>query len=167
MDVSIFSSRFTVRPLTEADVEAVFQLCVRNPLYYQHCPPAVTREGVLEDMRALPPGKTMADKYYVGYFEGDALVAVMDFIHGYPEPSIAFIGFFMTDHSTQGKGLGTAIIKELTARLTKLGYGSMRLGWIKGNPQAEHFWRKNGFQPILTTKNNGPYEVVFAEKKLL
>lgn len=166
MDVSIFSSRFAVRVLTEADVDAVFALCVGNPLYYRHCSPAVTRASILEDMEALPPGKTKEDKYYVGYFDGDKLIAVMDFIHGTPKPDIAFIGFFMTDASTQGHGLGTAVIAELTACLTGLGYESIRLGWINGNPQSEHFWRKNGFQPILTTRNNGPYEVVIAEKKL-
>lgn len=166
MDVSIFSARFTVRPLTPEDVETVYKLCAGNPLYYQHCPPAVTRVTILEDMAALPPGKTMEDKYYIGYFEAENLVAVMDFIDHYPKPSIAFIGFFMTDASTQGKGQGSAIIDELTSRLTALGYDSIRLGWVKTNPQAEHFWRKNGFVPILTTKNNGPYEVVVAEKKL-
>lgn len=166
MDVSTFSSRFNVRILTDDDVDAVYTLCTGNPLYYKHCPPAVTRASVLEDMAALPPGKTMADKYYVGYFEGDTLVAVMDFIHDSPKPGIAFIGFFMTDASTQGHGLGTAIIEELTVRLTGMGYNSIRLGWVKGNPQSEHFWRKNGFQPILTTRNNGPYEVVIAEKHL-
>lgn len=166
MDVSIFSDRFAVRPLTEADVEIVFALCAGNPLFYQHCPPTVTRASILEDMKALPPGKTLDDKYYVGYFDGDKLIAVLDLIHGTPKPSIAFIGFFMTDASTQGQGFGTAIITELTACLTALGYDSIRLGWIRGNPQSEHFWRKNGFSPILTTKNNGPYEVVIAEKQL-
>lgn len=166
MDVSNFSSRFTVRPLTEADVDAVCALCAGNPLYYQFCPPPVTRETVLGDMEALPPGKTKEDKYYVGFFDRDRLVAVMDFIHGTPKSDIAFIGFFMTDASTQGQGLGTAIIDELTVCLAERKYASIRLGWIRGNPQSEHFWRKNGFVPILTTKNNGPYEVVIAEKKL-
>lgn len=166
MDVSAFSNRFAVRPLTEADVEAVFALCTGNPLFYQHCPPAVSRASILEDMEALPPGKTKEDKYYVGYFDGEKLVAVIDFIHGTPKPDIAFLGFFMTDASTQGQGLGSSIIGELAARLRELGYDSIRLGWVNGNPQSEHFWRKNGFVPILTTRNNGPYEVVIAEKRL-
>ncbi|MDO5399930.1 MAG: GNAT family N-acetyltransferase [Eubacteriales bacterium] len=167
MDVSAFSSRFTVRLLSDHDVEAVYALCAGNPLFYRHCPPAVTRASILEDMQALPPGKTMADKFYVGYFAGDTLVAVMDLIRDSPNPGIAFLGFFMTDRSTQGQGLGSALIGELTACLAGLGYRSIRLGWVKGNPQSEHFWLKNGFQPLLTTKNNGPYEVVIGEKRLV
>lgn len=166
MDVSSFSSTFTVRPLTAADVDRVYALCAGNPLYYHWCPPAVTRAGILEDLQALPPGKTLADKYYVGYFRGETLIAVMDFIHGYPEPNIAFIGFFMTDASTQGKGLGSAIIGALSRYLTGQGYASIRLGWVRGNPQAEHFWRKNGFVPIGASRYNPAYQVVVAEKIL-
>ena len=37
----------------------------------------------------------MEDKYYLGFFAGDELVAVMDLILNYPKADIAFIGFFM------------------------------------------------------------------------
>lgn len=35
------------------------------------------------------------DKYYVGFYHKDKLVAVMDLIVKYPNDETAFIGFFM------------------------------------------------------------------------
>ena len=37
---------------------------------------------------------------------------------------------------------------KLIKYLTTLEYKEVRLGWINGNLQAEHFWIKNGFCPI-------------------
>lgn len=37
---------------------------------------------------------------------------------------------------------------------------------VKGNPQAEHFWRKNGFTATGVTYNTDHYTVVVAERKL-
>ena len=36
-------------------------------------------------MKALPPNKEAFDKYYLGYYDGEKLIAVMDFILGYPD----------------------------------------------------------------------------------
>ena len=45
-------------------------------------------------------------------------------------------------------GVGSAIVNELIDYLTTLKYKEVRLGWINGNLQAEHFWIKNGFCSI-------------------
>ena len=65
------SKKYSVRKLTDTDVAAVYALCKENPLYYQYCPPFVTEEGIQADMQALPPRKTMEDKYYLGFYEDD------------------------------------------------------------------------------------------------
>ena len=88
------------------------------------------------------------DKYYVGYFKNEKLIAVLDLIDGYPKKDIVFIGFFMMDINIQKNGIGSAIVNELIKYLTTLEYKEVRLGWINGNLQAEHFWIKNGFCPI-------------------
>lgn len=44
-------------------------------------------------MKALPPQKQEADKFYVGFFDGEKLAAVLDLIVSYPDDSAAFIGF--------------------------------------------------------------------------
>ena len=87
----------------------------------------------------------MAQKYYVGFFAAGTLVAVMDLVDGYPDADTAFIGFFMMNKSLQGRGVGTALVSEVLAYLTVLGFAAVRLGIDKGNPQSTHFWLKNGF----------------------
>lgn len=47
--------------------------------------------------------------------------------------------------SVQNAGIGSGIIDTLCSCLKNHGFSSIRLGWVKGNPQAEHFWKKNRF----------------------
>lgn len=166
MDITALSARYRVRRLTPDDVSLVYALCRENTLYYQYCPPFVTEEGIIGDMAALPPRKTLSDKYYVGYFDGEKLVAVMDLIVSFPDESTAFIGFFMTDVSVQHAGIGSGIIDELCAAMPSFGYKSIRLGWVKGNPQAESFWHKNGFTETGVTYDTDSYTVVVAQRNL-
>ena len=166
MDVSKLSENYQVRRLDKNDVSAVLALCGKNSLYYRHCPPAPSEESVLRDMEALPPGKTLSDKYYCGYFRDGALAAVLDLIVAYPDETMAFIGFFMTDVSVQNRGTGSAIVEELCAFLRGEGFGSVRLGWVKGNPQAEHFWRKCGFTETGVSYETDGYTVIVARRDL-
>ena len=73
-------------------------------------------------MEALPPNKSYDDKYYIGFFENDSLVAIMDLILGYPTEEIAFIGLFMTNVQYQNKGIGSNIIRDTCDYLNDLGY---------------------------------------------
>ena len=124
MDELLFSKKYYVRKLQKNDIDQIYGLCSKNHLYYQYCPP------------------------YVGYFKNEKLIAVLDLIDGYPKKDIVFIGFFMMDINIQKNGIGSAIVNELIKYLTTLEYKEVRLGWINGNLQAEHFWIKNGFCPI-------------------
>lgn len=166
IDAAALSPRYAVRELTEADVERVYRLCLGNPLYYRHCPPPVTRESVRAGMRALPPRTTYDDKSYLGFFEGDELVAVMDLIVNYPNTRTAFIGLFMMARSAQGKGIGSRIVGECAEALRRAGCRFIRLGYVKGNPQSEAFWKKNGFEPVGIETDQGAYTVVVMEKAI-
>lgn len=166
MKVSCFSNKYIVRCLSKSDIEEIFSLCSKNGLYYQYCPPFVTKEIIIADMNALPPNKDISDKYYVGYYNNNELIAVMDLIMKYPNEQTVFIGFFMTDVSVQNAGIGSRMIEELCDFLRSIGILSIRLGWVNGNPQAEHFWHKNGFAETGITYDTGNYTVVVAQKDL-
>lgn len=166
MDVQAFSKRYKVRCLNETDVSYVFHLCQRNPQYYKHCPPFVTEGSIIQSMQALPPRKTIEDKYYVGFFEGSALIAVMDYIHQCPDKHTGFIGFFMLDPSIQGKGIGSLIIDEFCEFLAKEKMSAVRIGWVKENRQAEHFWHKNHFKKTGQTYETELYTVTLGERTL-
>ena len=98
-EICCFSNRYFVRRLTADDIAEIYKLCRNNVLYYKYCPPFVTEQSIANDMKALPSNKEDSDKYYLGYYDGEKLIAVMDFIMGYPDKKTAFIGFFMTDVS--------------------------------------------------------------------
>ena len=166
LDVSGFSGQYQVRPLTDQDIPEMLKLAAGNPLYYRHCPPFATEESLREDLKALPPGKTMADKFFVGYFDQDRLAAMLDLILGYPDEKTAFIGFFMTDSSLQGRGIGSRIIRELCGNLRNLGLDTVRLCWVSGNPQAEHFWHKNLFRETSVTSERKDYTLIIAKREL-
>ena len=166
VDPARLSARYAVRRLGEGDIPALLALCEANPLYYSHCPPAPSAASLLADLAALPPRRTLNDKYYLGFFEGGRLAAVLDMIPGYPRPEIVFWGFFMLRAGLQGQGRGSALVSELCAALAELGFRAVRLGWVKTNPQAEHFWRKNGFREIGVSYDAGEYTVVVAQREL-
>lgn len=144
----LLSDIFDVRRLETEDVGLIYPLCAGNELFYRYHPPFVTRERILEDMAALPPGKTHTDKFYLGFFDGETLAAVMDLILDYPTEHIAFIGFFMTDAAYQNRGVGSGIIRELAIYLRSAGYTKIKLGVDKGNPQSFSFWKKCGFTVV-------------------
>lgn len=43
----------------------------------------MTRKSIESDMMALPDNVDFKDKYYVGYFKNEKLIAVLDLIDGY------------------------------------------------------------------------------------
>lgn len=145
MNVSDLSTCYTVRALLPEDAERVLPLLRGNEIFYHYHPPEPTLASIREDMAALPPGKTLQDKHYVGFYQGDALMAVMDLILDYPKPGTVMIGFFMVDTSCQGRGVGTQIIAQALEALAAQGMTKARLAIDEGNPQSRAFWMKNGF----------------------
>lgn len=148
IEIEDMSTEFEVRILEKSDVDIVYDLSIKNSIYYQYHPPMVTRGSILEDMDALPPGKTLNDKYYIGFFKRDKLIAVMDLIMDYPKKNTAFIGLFMMDVNYQNKGIGSKVIGEVSSYLKSENYEKIRLGVDKGNPQSYSFWNKNGFVTV-------------------
>ena len=166
MNLENVFSPYKARKLTEADVPDILDLYLENTEYFKHCPPSPTRETVKEDMVALPPKKEVADKYFIGIFDDNFLVAVMDLIDRYPDNRTVFIGLFMVSKTCQRKGIGTYIAKALSQMLRTEGYVRIRLGYVKTNLSALRFWLKQGFQQTGAESVRENYTVIEAEKIL-
>lgn len=145
MEAIHLSSRYRIRDLLPADADMIYEVLKNNTIFYKYHPPMVTIESILEDMEALPPDKGYEDKHYIGFFQEDTLVAIMDLIEHYPQYGTALLGFFAMNSNLQGHGIGTAIISDSITYLAQLGFEKVRLGIDKGNPQSNAFWLKNGF----------------------
>jgi len=154
MDIRSLSEKYFVRRLGADDVDLIYDMSCRNEIFYRYHPPFVTKESIMEDMQALPPHKSYDDKYYIGFFDGDTLTAVMDLILGYPSDEIAWIGLLMTNVLCQNQGVGSGIVKDVCRILQQAGYEKVRIGVDKGNPQSNSFWRKNGFHIISEDQYN-------------
>ena len=166
MDVKELSSKYQVRKLIAQDVDLIYELSIGNPMFYEYCPPYVTKEGITDDMSALPPGKSLDDKFYIGYFSNSELMAIMDLIFSYPNKNTAWIGLFMMNQKYQGKGYGSKIIEECVIHLKHLGFESIQLAFAKGNFQSEAFWQKNGFDKTGNESQNEEYTAVTMQRIL-
>ena len=146
MEIQKITNKFCVKKLNKESIEEILTLCEKNELFYRYHPPMATRESILDDLNALPPNKVLKDKYYLGFYREETLVAVLDLILDFPEEKVSYIGFFMMDTKEQGKGIGSGIIRDCMDYLMILGYKKVRLAIDEGNPQSQAFWKKNLFQ---------------------
>ena len=142
---SLLSKTYEVRTLQIQDAPMIYAFCKRHTPYYAYCGKDVSLELIEHDIQTLPPGISMEQKYYVGFFEKNDLIAIMDLIIGYPSDSDVFIGFFMINSERQGLGLGSHIVSHALEYLQKQGFQACQLAMDKANPQSTHFWHKNGF----------------------
>lgn len=164
LSIRKISSIYTIKQLQESDIPTVLELCKGNPTYYKYMKMEPTFQNLKEDLTALPPGKSMEDKFFVGFYQEDKLIAILDLIVGYPDADTAYIGWFMMNRELQGKGTGTLIITELLLFLKREGFIKARLGCIRENVEAEGFWRKNGFRPTGEESETEHYTVAVMQK---
>ena len=164
-DLSKLSTQYHVRPMHDADADAILAFCLQNDQYYRYCGKQPSRELILHDLRITPPNTSADAKYYVGFYDGEILVAILDLIDGYPDSETAFIGFFMMNRQLQGRQIGTRIIQELCLYLKETGLKRVLLGIDKDNPQSNAFWAKNGFSVIREVEQEEG-TILVAEKNL-
>ena len=165
MNIPSLSRKYQVRRIEETNLPALLQLCQSNPLFYEHCPPKPSVETLTADLQALPPRKTLTDKYYLGFWDDDGLLAALDLILRFPNDETAFIGFFMLHKRLQGTGTASAIIQDLFAHL-RTEFRFVRLGYVQTNEQSRNFWRKQGFEENGAVSDTGAYRIVYMQKEL-
>ena len=153
IDLDNLFSNYKVKRFEGDDIDEIFSFCMSNPFYYEMCGNTVTKENIINDLKLIPDGVDLKDKYYIGLYDNDKLICIIDFIDNYPENKIIFIGFFMVNGHESNKGAGTGIINELVSSFRIREYQSLRLAYDRDNPQSSHFWKKNGFVKIGEKKH--------------
>ena len=166
LPITSLTGEFAVRALSQADVPAMLQMAQGNPLYYAHMRMQPTSDNLTETLTALPPRRTLADKHFFGWFEGNQLIAMMDLIWRHPSEDMAFIGWFMVDAARQGRGLGRRLVADVLAMLKNASVTEVRLGCIDGNPQSERFWHACGFVENGLGYDTAAYHVTVMSRKL-
>nr|WP_288295252.1 GNAT family protein [uncultured Granulicatella sp.] len=166
MDLSKLSTVYNIRRMGRNDVPLILSLENGNQLYFNYCPPKPSKQSVLNDLKAVPEGKNIDDKFYIGFFKENRLVAIMDFIVSFPIKETIYIGLFMMDCKESGQGKGSLIINEVLTAFREEGFTKVRLAYMKGNPQSKRFWEKCGFTETGIERENEHGKAVVLEKTL-
>jgi len=146
VDINALSTAHEVRVITQADISDVYALCKSNQKYYERTNTAPTVESLTEIISRVPEGAGPNDKHFVGFYDRDRLVSVLELITGYPEKDDAFIGWFMVDGRLQRQGIGSQIFADVRAAMSAQGYDYLSLSCEKENDEAMAFWRAQGFK---------------------
>ena len=166
MNINSITKRYCVKELKTNDSKSVLDLYKSNHQYFEYCPPQPTIESVNDDLSTLPNNVDITDKHYLGFYDNNQLIGIIDLITNYPDKQTCFIGLFMIDSKYQNKGIGSSLIKDICVFLKANNYKYIRLAYGLNNNKAKAFWEKNGFIPIKQTISNGQLEVMLCSKEL-
>ena len=81
LSLEMLNGTYTVRLLTTEDIPEMLRVAQSNPLFYRYMRPDPNVENLGADLAALPPRRTIADKHFFGWFDGERLVGMMDLIN--------------------------------------------------------------------------------------
>ncbi|MEW4354325.1 GNAT family N-acetyltransferase [Streptococcus pneumoniae] len=166
LDCSTLGSAFHIKQVNLEQLDEVLALYQTNPLYFKHCPPESSRESAREELTNYPASSSPNKKYYLGCWQGEQLVAVMDVGLDYPTDRTAWIGLFMVHAQHQYTGFGIKLFYLLQDLLARANYHELQLAYVKTYPEATHFWTKVGFEPIGGKVQQGPLYLVVAQKRI-
>ena len=144
IDITKISKTYTVRMLNDEDLDSILKLCQGNTVFNQYWKEEPTKELLQDDMHSLPDGAEINNKYYMGLYKDNLLVAIMSYIDQWPTSDAGCLEFFMVDISFQGKGTGTSMLQEFFDYLKDIGRTRVVFGVVADNPQANNFLAKNG-----------------------
>lgn len=163
--IETLTQRYQVRSMTMYlnELAALYQ---ENPQYFQAMGQEPPTENLWEDLVAVPEGISSENKCFLGFWDGAKLVAVLELLIDYPAENFAYIGLFMVSADRQGSGEGSRIMEEVFAWLKSDGYQWVELAYTYGNAQSEAFWKKNGFIPNGTIRQQDSYYVMEMQRKL-
>ena len=58
LNISQLSTKYKIKKMGEEDISGILNLENGNPQYFAYCPPKPCRETVLNDLKAIPEGKS-------------------------------------------------------------------------------------------------------------
>ena len=140
------SNEFDVKPLSERQAGQILKLMQSNPEFFRFEPPKPSLRSVKTDMVRVPPHILLDQKFYLGYYQGDQLVAILDLILDYPKEMQAWIGLLMVAQDEQNQGIGRQIVKDLESALARARFAHIELGVRPDNEPALKFWSANSYQ---------------------
>lgn len=155
----------------EDDLDLVFGIYKSNEAYFLMSGGApATIKTIRENLDALPPHIKPHFKHYQLITFEHKIIGVIDYVESYPDCNTVHIGLLLIHKDFQGSGHGKEFMKIFQEQIHKKGYKRIRLGVLKENDFAFHFWHNLGFSflkevssPIHTQKN---WTLLLMEKRI-
>jgi RimJ/RimL family protein N-acetyltransferase len=94
----------------------------------------------------------------------DTYIGVMDYLMENPKDQWPWLGLLMIHGDYQGFGFGTQAYALYESDMRKRGLKRIRIGVIKENVKAKHFWELLGFLYIKTALCENGKEILVYEK---
>lgn len=122
-----------------------------SPGYYLTvCGQLPAPDEALRDLRELPPGKEMVDKFFYLLTTADGRACgCCDVVRAYPDPHTAYIGLLLFAENAQGQGYGAQAVQYLQQLALSWGCRYLRLGVVASNQRGLAFWQREGFIEVV------------------
>lgn len=138
---------FTYLP-AEAHLDDAADIYRSNRAYLSRIDPLPNNpaDAVRRDCQRLPPAG--AEKLFCLISEHGQAVAILDYLHGYPDADCAYIGLLLVHGRLHGQGTGERIVADFCRRMRRAGFQRVRLSVLYDNPDACRFWLRQNFVPV-------------------
>ena len=94
----------------------------------------------------------------------DTYIGVIDYLMENPKDQCPWLGLLIIHGDYQGFGFGTQAYSLYESDMRKRGLERIRIGVIKENVKARHFWESLGFLSIKTAFSGNGKEIFVFEK---
>lgn len=112
--ISIFSAPYLVQELTENDLSQMLELEKSQSTYLKlQGKQNLTIEEIKSDLTSIPLSVKSEQKWTLGFFKADKLVAMIDFLTDYPEVQSVWIGLLLVSKNEEQQGIATHLLKAL------------------------------------------------------
>ncbi|MCL2704512.1 MAG: GNAT family N-acetyltransferase [Defluviitaleaceae bacterium] len=101
--------------------------------------------GILGSVTAVPKGFCLKDKYFTGIWKNGSIIAVLDFLKGFPDKDCVWIGLLLVRGGLKGQSIGTEIAQAVLRASKNTNHKQIKLGVIDNNAKGIDFWVKMGF----------------------
>lgn len=151
ISASALSQEYYSRILDTKDAAKILKLMKSNPQFFDDVKSEPSLRLIQADLVRTPSFAGLNQKFYVGFFKNEELIAIADILLDYPEKQTVWIELIMVDGYEQNNGVGSSILKDIEAELARAGFAHIELGVRLRNYQGQQFVKKNGYSE--KTKN--------------
>ena len=163
----------TIRKAKRSDIEKLAQLRLQ---LQRHCEKSnsliwqITKEGeALIKQKVSDDLDNVNGHVLIAELNGEIIGFAYSEISHRTDYSPGIVGSISTvyvDRKARRKGIGTLLVKQICELFKSEAVEDVTLRYIVGNREAEIFWRKLGFNPVITTAKTGLRELKREIEKL-